>query len=185
MYLSLANRIAVKKELRFELGLMKYTDIPSNPFKQVRAAQGGGTRHLTADRNTRVEELHEMARNLFFPDGYSRQGYLENFSTTMRDVSGIEILGTSTIHEQYQERKVKMLRIYLFIRPKNEVLDSCDAQQSDDNLPEMLSFTQQSLPDLQEPGGDGCSDNDGDLEMFHGGSLEGPRRSSYHTIARL
>ncbi|ELU09161.1 hypothetical protein CAPTEDRAFT_193502, partial [Capitella teleta] len=28
------NRIAVKKDLRFELGLMKYTGNPSNPFKQ-------------------------------------------------------------------------------------------------------------------------------------------------------
>jgi hypothetical protein len=94
---------------------MRFTDIPSNPFKQVRSSQGGGTRHLAADRNTTVEEVHEIARNLFFPDGYSRQGFLTNFNTSKRDVSGVEILGTSTIHEQYQERKVKMLRFYLFI----------------------------------------------------------------------
>ncbi|ELU17829.1 hypothetical protein CAPTEDRAFT_194969 [Capitella teleta] len=99
------NRIAVKKDLRFELGLMKCTGNPSNPFKQVRSSQGGGTRHLTADRNTKIGEIHEIAQNVFFPEGYSRQGYLKNFSTTMRDVNGIEIPCSSSIHEQYHERK--------------------------------------------------------------------------------
>ncbi|ELT94499.1 hypothetical protein CAPTEDRAFT_207644 [Capitella teleta] len=180
------NRIAVKKDLRFELGLMKYTGNPSNPFKQVRSSQGGGPRHLTADRNTKIGEIHEIAQNLLFPEGYFRQGYLKNFSTTMRDVNGIEIPCSSSIHEQYHERKVKMLRMYLFIKTNAVPNEVPEAQQSDERT-EGLSNLEPTLPDFPVHENNGLDDEkeksvsvDGyvNFEQFDNGGLEG-RPSMY------
>lgn len=41
-------------------------------YKQVKAINGGGTRHLTINRDKMVLEIKEVAENLFFPNGFSK-----------------------------------------------------------------------------------------------------------------
>lgn len=42
-----------------------------NYFKQVRAVKGGGTKHVSVDRQCTVKEVQQMAESLFPQMGHS------------------------------------------------------------------------------------------------------------------
>lgn len=56
---------------RIEVGWMDF-DEEKGGFKQVKSVSGGGTRHLSVDKNETVSNIKLMAENLFFPNGTSK-----------------------------------------------------------------------------------------------------------------
>lgn len=64
------NKNAKRQARRLEIGWMNFSE-KENDFKQVRTVKGGGTRHVTVDRNTTVREVQEMAESLFSQMGPS------------------------------------------------------------------------------------------------------------------
>lgn len=60
----------VKRD-ELKLALMDF-DEEWERYKQVKSVNGGGTRHLSIDKNETVADIKVMAENLFFPQGHSK-----------------------------------------------------------------------------------------------------------------
>jgi len=61
-----------KKDRRVELGWMDFNE-KDERYKQVKTINGGGTRHLTIDKDKTVVEIKKIAEDLFFPSGFSKK----------------------------------------------------------------------------------------------------------------
>jgi len=106
----LGNANARRDVRRVELG-WQHND--GHTFKQVRAQNGGGVRHLKEIcKSTCTEELLATGLPLFFPNGENKKGKLEDFEFDVRDANGTILEGCS-IGELYESRKVKILRLYI------------------------------------------------------------------------
>lgn len=111
------NSNAKRKERRIEVGWMDF-DEEEERYKQVKSVNGGGTRHLSIDKNEKVADIKVMAENLFFPKGRSKRNKsLSNYSTHIES-SQIHVDVSNTVDELYNESKVKMLRLYLCTKKK-------------------------------------------------------------------
>ncbi|CAL9693084.1 unnamed protein product [Knipowitschia caucasica] len=141
------NVNAKKKDRRLELGWMNY-ELLSGTYKPIRTAKGGGTRHVTLERNTCMREIQILAENLFFPEGKSKYLKLEGLKHEMRDIQENVIDEECTIDELYEKTKVKSLRVYLCTRKKGE--DIHDTESNAIILPPKESQTQTIGNPLQE-----------------------------------
>ena len=115
------NKNASKLTRRVEIGWMDY-DSKVQDYKQVRTRVGGGTRHLKVPKSGNTETLMEAGKNLFFPDGISKRGKIEDFDVSITDYQGRN-LGTSTVEEWYELQSLKMLRIYFCTKKKPQPLN--------------------------------------------------------------
>lgn len=43
------------------------------PSEEVKSANGGGTRHLSIEKDETVADIKVMAENIFFPNGHSKK----------------------------------------------------------------------------------------------------------------
>lgn len=112
------NSNAKRKLRRIEVGWMDF-DEEEERYKQVKSANGGGTRHLSIDKNDKVADTKVMAENLFFPKGHSKKNNksLSHYSTHIES-SQMHVDASNTIDELYHESKVKLLRLYLCTKKK-------------------------------------------------------------------
>lgn len=106
----IGNEHASKQTRQLEIGWLHFH---KGEFHQVRTRHGGGTRHLTVKKNTSVEELMTMGKDLFFPKGISSKGPTESYTFEMRDFSQTTMPFNITVNELYEQSKLRMLRLYL------------------------------------------------------------------------
>ena len=125
----IGNTNAKKTERRIEIGWLNYDE--GTGYKQVRKKGGGGVRHLTTRCTATVNELVCIATGLFFPDGKSSKGKLENFDFEMMDFMNRILDSDVTVQELYDSLKVKMLRIYLATKIKSDAAErvSCSSEE--------------------------------------------------------
>lgn len=117
------NANAKKKDRRVELGWMDFNE-KDKRYKQVKAISGGGTRHLTIDKDKTVVEIKKLAEDLFFPNGFSKKKKrLSDYSTEIES-SQVHVNSWSTVDNLYEESKVKILRLYLCTKRVNVELSS-------------------------------------------------------------
>lgn len=112
------NVNALKQNRRIELGWMDF-DHSTKEFRQVRSNSGGGTRQLKVKKEYGVNKLLELSTALFFPGGTSKRGRQEEFDLSMQDFRGCE-LGEATVGELYETTSVKMLRLYLCSKKRDQ-----------------------------------------------------------------
>ncbi|XP_076154866.1 uncharacterized protein LOC143138252 [Alosa pseudoharengus] len=108
------NTNAIRSKRRIEVGWLHYQN---HCFHQVRSKNGGGTRHLVLEKSTSVKQMMVMAKNLFFPEGKSPKGPIEDFTYEICDFKKQPVATTSTIADLYEQSKLKMVRLYLCTRP--------------------------------------------------------------------
>jgi len=123
---STAGRTCAKakcSERRIELGWVHYT---SGKYRQVKTANGGGTRHLRVPSDSTVTDLLSMAKDLFFPDGRCAKGVIDDFDCQLLDFSQ-RPMTAGTVQELYVKTKLKLIRLYLSTKYK-----ICDATASSD-----------------------------------------------------
>lgn len=82
-------------------------------YKQVRARNGGGTRRVTIDKNSKCSEVLDMAKELFFPNGKSVRGKITNFEIELVDYKSHIFDKDLTIQEMYELAALPTLRFYL------------------------------------------------------------------------
>lgn len=130
----LGNRSAEKKERRVELGWMDF-DFNKKQYKQVKAIKGGGTRHLSINKNITVEEIRVIAENVFFPDGTSKNKQtLSSFQTEIQS-SQIEAEGSNTVEQLYSQSRVRILRLYLCTKSKDKEMSGSEEETSPQTPP--------------------------------------------------
>ena len=104
------NKNAEKEERRLELGC-KHFD--GKEFVQIRQQRGGGIRHLKGKKDVSMLDIQKTALDLFFPNGISSMGNVDNFDIRIADnMDDITDLST-TLNAQYELRKYKLMRLYL------------------------------------------------------------------------
>ncbi|XP_031153067.1 uncharacterized protein si:ch73-30l9.1 [Sander lucioperca] len=103
------NSNALKMECVFQMGLFEEVWAKN---VQVKEKRGGGTRHLKALTST-MAQLMEIGKELFFPNGKSKIGNVNDFEFRIQDFTEDELDPLTTLGEQYEKRKVRMLRLYL------------------------------------------------------------------------
>ncbi|GAA6095130.1 uncharacterized protein LOC114559686 [Tachysurus ichikawai] len=103
------NSNAQKTERSYQMGL--FEEIRSS-FVQIKEKRGGGTRHLKALKSATMAELLECGKELFFPNGKNKLGdTVTEFELKLRDFTEEELHPQTTLSEQYELWKVKMLRL--------------------------------------------------------------------------
>ena len=68
---------------------------------------------MKAQKTTTMAQLLETGKELFVPSGKSRLGDVCEFNFTMQDFTEEELDPMTTLGQQYEKRKVWMLRLYL------------------------------------------------------------------------
>ncbi|OWF35846.1 hypothetical protein KP79_PYT23047 [Mizuhopecten yessoensis] len=132
------NTNAKKNTRKIELGLL---NLDNNVFKQVRTKNGGGTRKIDVDKSMKKGELIDLATSLFFPNGKSKLGSVDDFHFDLRDFSEEVWNANETIGELYQKTGMPLLRFSLSITAK--------ALQVKDNLSPIPDLSaQEQLPSL-------------------------------------
>lgn len=111
------NSNAKRKVRRIEVGWMDF-DEEEERYKQVKSVNGGGTRHLSVDKNATVADIKVMAENLFFPKGCSKRNRSLSHYSTHIESSQIHFDASNTVDELYNDSKVKILRLYLCTKKK-------------------------------------------------------------------
>lgn len=117
------NTNAKRKVRRIEVGWMDF-DEEKERYKQVKSVSGGGTRHLSIDKDETVANIKLMAENLFFPKGFSKKNKSLSHYSTHIESSQIHVDVSNTVEELYNQSKVKILRLYLCTTKKTGQLPS-------------------------------------------------------------
>jgi len=113
---------AVYSERRIELGWLHFSN---GKYRQVKTANGGGTRHLRVPSDSTVTDVLSLAKDLFFPDGRCAKGVIDDFNCQLLDFSQ-RPMTTGTVHELYVKTKLKLIRLYLSTKYK-----ICDASSDE------------------------------------------------------
>lgn len=107
------SKAPVKISRKIEIGWLHFN---GEEYHQVRTRYGGGTRHPTVDKATTVSEILEMGKELFFPDGNSTKGAVEDFLFDVCDFKRNPIPLDETVGNLYEKTKMKLLRFYICTR---------------------------------------------------------------------
>ncbi|KAL4001480.1 Fc receptor-like protein [Sarotherodon galilaeus] len=104
------HKQAEKTCRKIEIG---WLHLSSNEYRQVRTRNGGGTRHATVEKTTTVAKILEMGKVLFFPDGNSPKGRVEDFVIDVCDFKRNPIPLDDTVGKLYEQTKLKLVRFYI------------------------------------------------------------------------
>ncbi|KAJ4934039.1 hypothetical protein JOQ06_006846 [Pogonophryne albipinna] len=118
------NKHASKDSRRVEIGWLNFQ---KGKYYQVRTRQGGGTRHMSVQKTMTMEELLDIGKALFFPNGKSAKGPLKDFKFDVRDFSHCPVPLENTVQQLYDQTKLRMLRIYTCSKEKDKELSPKDA----------------------------------------------------------
>lgn len=77
-----------------------------------------------------MAEIMEMGKKLFFPRGKSKFGNIAEFKFTMRDFTEDLLDASTTLGDQYEVRRVKILRLYLTI----DKISTCTPEDVDNSF---------------------------------------------------
>ncbi|XP_073798489.1 uncharacterized protein [Danio rerio] len=122
------NSSAERTTRRIEIGWLHYG---RNGYQQVRTNNGGGTRHLTVQKETTVEQIMEMGKNLFFPNGESPKGPEADFTFHVCDFKRNPIVLDSTVGNLYEQTKLKLLRFYICTKQEVYLTDEESLSEED------------------------------------------------------
>ncbi|XP_076869719.1 uncharacterized protein LOC143521007 [Brachyhypopomus gauderio] len=126
------NLNAQKAERNYQMGLFEEV---GDSFVQIKGKRGGGIRHLKALKTATMAELLKCGKQLFFPNGKNKLGDITEFEITMRDFTEEELDPLTTLGEQYETRKVKVLRLYLSCKR----IDTTTTPRAEESLVELQS----------------------------------------------
>ncbi len=115
----LGNTLASKNDRRVEIGWLHEE---RNGLRQVKSKTGGGVRHLRVKKDITMEDLLKVAKDLFFPNGQSPRGTVDDFTFDIRDFGERSMEQNLSIGEIYEATKVRMLRLYMCTKTTNDEL---------------------------------------------------------------
>ncbi|KAK1897612.1 UDP-N-acetylmuramoyl-L-alanyl-D-glutamate--26-diaminopimelate ligase [Dissostichus eleginoides] len=136
------NKHASKDTRRVEIGWLNFE---KGKYYQVRTRHGGGTRHMSVQKTMTMEELLDIGKALFFPNGKSAKGPLKDFKFDVRDFSHCPVPLENTVQQLYDQTKLRMLRIYTCskekdkeVSPKDATIMLSDSDTSSDSSPQTI-----------------------------------------------
>lgn len=113
---SLTSEVIKQKETRMiEIGWLHFDN---GRLQQVRTKQGGGTRKISVRQEATREDIHKIAKTIFFEDGMSSKGHETQFDFTVADFRCQELDNDITVREIFQKTGMSRLRFYITTRNK-------------------------------------------------------------------
>lgn len=109
---------AQKTMRKVELGWMNY-DTENEIYKQVRTRRGGGTRKVDVSKESKKSDLIEQAVRLFFGNGKSPEGDINEFELDLMDYKEMSVDEDITVGKLYADTKLTLLRFYLTTKKKS------------------------------------------------------------------
>ena len=114
-----------KTVLKFEFGWKHWCSL-AGIFKQKKKNSGGGTRVLDVPKQALASECLDMAKELFFPNGISSEGLLDEMNLTLGDFNGGSVIEVNVDGEflPFTAERYKMAtgftkpRLYLLSKEK-------------------------------------------------------------------
>nr|XP_054594315.1 uncharacterized protein LOC129161848 [Nothobranchius furzeri] len=137
------NKLAVRKTRKVELGWI-------HEGKQQRKKNGGGTRRVDVPKEAKKSDILSIAKELFFPNGQSKKGKLEDFTCNILDYQEDDILEEDmTVGELYSLLKMGILRFYLCTKERKELtitelINVPDERVENDEPEEKNNFSESS-----------------------------------------
>ncbi|XP_061757341.1 uncharacterized protein LOC133553304 isoform X2 [Nerophis ophidion] len=110
---------AAKITRRVEMGWLLFE---SGMYHQVRTRKGGGSRNLSVQESVTMGEVLETGKCLFFANGHSSKGLIEDFEFDICDYSHSPVPREVTVGQLYEQTKLKMLLVYTATKPNNILL---------------------------------------------------------------
>ncbi|XP_053407985.1 uncharacterized protein LOC123546442 [Mercenaria mercenaria] len=106
------NVNAKKMSRKIELGWLHQYGF-NGSLKQVRSASGGGTRTVAIQLDCLIGDVLPVAKDLFFPDGISKKGTVDEFDFHIADQTQTRLSPHLKIQELYERTKLKRVRLYM------------------------------------------------------------------------
>ena len=106
-----STNLKKKPTRKIELGWKNYS-YDEGCYIQVRKIDGGSTRSPDVKRIDGKIELVALGKALFFRNGHSKKGRIEDFTYDIQDFEGRDI-GDLTVDDLYEQTQVQRLRLYL------------------------------------------------------------------------
>jgi hypothetical protein len=140
------NSNAKKSTRKIELGWLNFDN---NSYKQVKTANGGGTRKIDIPKHAGRDDILKEAKTKFFPNGTSKLGSSEDFEFEIRDFSERVLDSDDTIGDLYEKTGLSILRFYMSTRRVNVALNE---EQTNEKQPKRKREASPSeLPDIEVP----------------------------------
>jgi len=137
------NSNAVKETRSIQLG---WIETNCGIRKQVKPKYGGGVRKVTVDKKFKVNDLLKLAQHMFFPNGVSKKGNVNDFNCSLCDFKEQEISESSTVEDMFNAAKMNTLRCDIFTTCIGVSFD-VTSLSSDDSLPDLFTTVlRRSMP---------------------------------------
>ncbi|XP_051253198.1 uncharacterized protein LOC127361993 [Dicentrarchus labrax] len=127
---------------------MGWLHFDNGTYHQIKTRNGGGTRHLSVEKSVTMGELLETGKGLFFPNGYSSKGPMEDLEFDIRDFGHNAVSPEVTVSQLYEQTKIQMLRIYTTSKAKDVILlsdASFDFEPTDERPMKTRTMQRRSL----------------------------------------
>lgn len=118
---------AISSERAIDLGWLHFSN---GKYRQVKTANGGGTRHLRVPSDSTCTDVLSLAKDLFFPDGRCAKGVIDEFDCQLLDFKK-RPMTAGTVHELYVKTKLKLIRFYLSTKYKIRDASSDESMATD------------------------------------------------------
>ncbi|KAI9537263.1 hypothetical protein NQZ68_026393 [Dissostichus eleginoides] len=82
---------------------------------------------MSVQKTVTMEELLDIGKALFFPNGKSAKGPRKDFKFDVRDFSHCPVPLENTVQQLYDQTKLRMLRIYTCSKEKDKEVSPKDA----------------------------------------------------------
>lgn len=132
------SKAAGRTSRKIEIGWLHFNIAE---YQQVRTRNGGGTRHATVDKSTTVSQILEMGKELFFPDGTSTKGVIEDFLFEVCDFKKNRIPLDETVGNLYEKTKLRLLRFYICTKKEETVQYSSEEECQSPEQPNDMDST--------------------------------------------
>lgn len=140
-----------KSTINLNFGWMVF-DETSSKFCQIRSPRGGGTRIMEMRLNSTYDDLLEIGKSTFFPNGVSHLGIVEEYNHEVGDFCGKAI----TAQAENFTLETYVLNLKMTTKPRLYLLSKKKVQQQEEesneswelpDIPEIIS----NHPRLEEP----------------------------------
>ena len=103
-------------------------------YVSVRLLKGGGTRTVSVEVNSNVQDLVKIGQSIFFPNGESFFGNIAEMRFSVGNFKCQEIVKNLTLSKYIDDNALSRDRVRLYLMTKSDK-KQCESLESDDDLP--------------------------------------------------
>ena len=128
-----SNKSKEKSQRKIHLGWPHF-DPSQKRYVSVRLLKGGGTRTVSVEVNSNVQDLVKIGKSIFFPNGDSFFGNIAEMRFSVGNFKCQEIVKNLTLSKYIDDNALSRDRVRLNLMTKSDK-KQCESLESDDDLP--------------------------------------------------